>query len=207
MLILWSPCLAWWNGFPSVEKCLTLWDIGLWKGHVLLGETISWYCQLKASYRGSIITLLVYHMKVLILYLMSLFFFFLKFWNMIYMSLFHPLWAILWTWFELLLNLFLNNVPVVLLPYSFWMEQEDWHHIFRILSYVHKEDNFIIVVIVCSSCTAFASGNQMAVSFLLQIMQFKCVLCYGKYVYFFSFVFIHGFLVFTQVMFLLWLCW
>jgi len=54
------------------------------------------------------------------------------------------------------------------------------------LSYVHKEDNFIIVVIICSSCTAFASGNQMAVSFLLQIIQFKCVLCYGKYVYFFS---------------------
>lgn len=61
------------------------------------------------------------------------------------------------------------------------MEQEDWRHIIRILSYVHKEDNFIIVVIICSSCTAFASGNQTAVSFLLKIMQFKCVLCYRKY--------------------------
>lgn len=64
------------------------------------------------------------------------------------------------------------------------MEHEDWHHIFRILSYVHKEDNFIIVVIICSSRTAFASGNQMAVSFLLQIMRFKRVLCYRKYFFF-----------------------
>jgi len=64
-------------------------------------------------------------------------------------------------------------------------EQEDWHHIFRILLYVHKEDNFIIVVIICSSCTAFASGNQMAVSFLLQIMWFRCVLCYRNHFFFF----------------------
>lgn len=61
------------------------------------------------------------------------------------------------------------------------MEQEDWHHMFRILSYVHKEDNFIIMVIICSLCTAFASGNQMAVSLSLQIMRFKCVVCYRNY--------------------------
>ena len=67
-------------------------------------------------------------------------------------------------------------------------EQEVWHHIFRILLYVHKEDNFIIVVIICSSCTAFASGNHMAVSFLLQIMWFKCVLCCGNYFFFFVFI-------------------
>jgi len=57
---------------------------------MLLGETFSWYCQLKALYRGSIITFVVYHMKVLILYFISLFFFALKFRNMIYVMFVDP---------------------------------------------------------------------------------------------------------------------